>query len=63
MQEEVKRREFLAQMGSALGSIGLASGVELAGFGAETAAQPPRTESARAPTTNDIREYLLKNSP
>jgi len=63
MNKHVPRREFLAQAGSALGGLGLAAGTGLADARGEAIAQGPVEKPADPPTTNQIREYLLKNSP
>jgi len=61
MQDEVKRREFLFRMGSTIGSVGAVTTVGLFGQQTGTCGQEPVNE--RLPTTDEIRDYLLKNSP
>ena len=56
---QVKRRQFLFLAGMAIGSIGAFS--TLGRFGREACGQDTPTE--RLPTTNEIRDYLLQNSP
>lgn len=63
MQERLERREFLARMSSTLGNLSLASGVGLATLNAVANEQTAPAKSSQSPTTNEIREYLLKNSP
>ena len=63
MQEEVQRREFLARMGSALGCAGAASSAGLFGIRADARAEGSVEVTKRLPTTTEIREYLLRNSP
>ena len=63
MQEEVQRREFLARMGSALGCAGATSSVGLFGVRADARAEGSVEVAKRLPTTTEIREYLLRNSP
>jgi putative NIF3 family GTP cyclohydrolase 1 type 2 len=62
MPEEVKRREFLARVGSTLGTVGVASAAA-ASSAAEQAAEASGRQPSQSPTTNTIREYLLANSP
>ena len=63
ISEKVKRREFFARTGLALGGLGLASGAGLTEIEAGEGEQEFGKERAPVPTTNDIRDYLLKNSP
>lgn len=63
MHQDVKRREFLARMGSTIGGIGLASSAALASAGEQSAGQGTPERPSRPPTTTDIRNYLLTNSP
>jgi putative NIF3 family GTP cyclohydrolase 1 type 2 len=63
MQDEVDRREFLAQIGAAVGGLGLASGAAPALAQTAPGAQGPAKAAGRLSTTNEIRSYLLKNSP
>ena len=63
MQEHVQRREFLTRTGSAVGGLGLASSAGLADAREEAVAERSREKPADLPTTNQIRDYLLKNSP
>ena len=63
MHEEVSRREFLARTRSMVGgvcaaaSVGMLAGPAVAGGEGSVGNAGPR------PTTREIREYLLKNSP
>jgi hypothetical protein len=61
MQSQVKRREFLFRMGWKIGSIGAVSTVGL--LGRQTGARGQEPANERLPTTNEIRDYLLRNSP
>ena len=61
MQGQVKRREFLFCVGRRIGSIGAVSTVGLFGRQSGSFGQEPANE--RVPTTNEIRDYLLRNSP
>jgi len=63
MPENVKRRDFLAGMGSALGGLVLGSGAGPADARAEAGGQGLKGKERSLPTTNEIRQYLLKNSP
>jgi putative NIF3 family GTP cyclohydrolase 1 type 2 len=63
MPDEVKRREFFTRIGATLGGVGLASGVGLTHAWAETGGQGRGDKPGHLPSTNEIREYLLKNSP
>ena len=63
MCDELKRRTFLTRMGTTLGSIGLAASVDLVDARAEFGGRSPGAKPSHLPTTNDIREYLLRNSP
>lgn len=63
MQANVDRRRFLVQMGSTLGSIGLAASMTAGDAQAAMAPENGDANTTRLPTANDIRQYLLKNSP
>ncbi|MHB1035216.1 MAG: Nif3-like dinuclear metal center hexameric protein [Pirellulales bacterium] len=57
---DVERREFLAQLGATLGGLGLAA---TAGSSLAADAGGEASPGKRQPTTLEIREYLLANSP